>query len=318
MNSKVSLAIVIPVYKIDFFNFVLDSLANQTDKNFNVYIGIDASRANFEEIIHKYDSVLNIYYKRFDDNLGGKNLVAQWNRCIDLIGDEAWIWLFSDDDIMEPNCVECFYKEVENGASYDLYHFNVDIINEQNQIVKHTKSYPDVIDSVTFLRKKNSARLDSFVVEYIFNRLTFEQLGGFQFFDLAWGTDIATWAKIGSTKGIKTITGSKVLWRQSSLNITPANDKQILIRKLSANVSFYIWCKEHFHEIANTEVYYYMFRMLFHYSPYLQSKDFKQRVKPLFKNTWCGQMVCWSIITFYPVIRFTRRMVHFSDNNRNK
>ena len=310
MNSNIDLAIVIPAYKIDFFNFVLGSLANQSNKAFNVYIGIDASKENFEEIIHKYSSTLNIHCKRFNDNLGGKNLVAQWNRCIELVRDETWIWFFSDDDIMEPDCVACFYKEIENGTSYDLYHFNVDIIDEQNQIVKHPNSYPDVIDAVTFLKKKNTARLDSFVVEYIFRRSAFDQLGGFQHFDMAWGTDIATWAKIGRTKGIKTIVGAKVLWRQSSLNITPANSKQILIRKLAANVSFFTWCKENFDAITFNEIYYYMFRMLFHYSPYLQSEDFKQVISPLFACTLIGKILYYMIIITYPLLKIIHRLMH--------
>lgn len=310
MNEKVNLAIVIPAYKIEFFDSVLKGLANQSNKNFNIYIGIDASKDDFETIIDRYKSAVNIYYKRFEQNLGGKDLVAQWNRCINLIRGEQWIWLFSDDDIVEPDCVEYFYKELQNGASYDLYHFNVDIINEKSQIVKHTKSYPDVIDAMSFLKKKNTARLDSFVVEYIFRRSTFEQLGGFQHFDMAWGTDIATWAKIGRTKGIKTITGAKVLWRQSSLNITPANSKQILIRKLAANVSFFTWCKENFDAITFNEIYYYMFRVLFHYSPYLQSKDFKQVVGPLFACTLIGKILYYMIIITYPLLKTIHRLMH--------
>lgn len=207
-----NLAIVIPAYKIRFFGDVLKSLSDQTDKRFNVYVGIDASNDDFESVIEKYSSSINITYKRFEENFGGKNLVAQWNRCVEMIGDEQWIWLFSDDDMMEPTCVESFYKEIENGAKYDLYHFDVEVIDENNKVVKHTYPYPQVIDSVSFLKGKNSAKLDSFVVEYIFRRSTFERLGGFQYFDMAWGTDIATWAKLGREKGIKTILSAKVLW----------------------------------------------------------------------------------------------------------
>lgn len=37
------LAIVIPYYKINYFEETLKSLSNQTDKKFKVYIGNDAS-----------------------------------------------------------------------------------------------------------------------------------------------------------------------------------------------------------------------------------------------------------------------------------
>lgn len=242
--EKSDLAIVIPAYKIDFFDSALKSLSNQTNKNFTVYVGIDASKADIESVIDRYKYSISIVYQRFDENLGGKDLVAQWNRCLNLIKDEQWIWLFSDDDMMEADCIEDFYNEIRNGANYDLYHFDVDIINERDEIIKKAKTFPTVIDAVSFLKKKNSAALDSFVVEYIFRRSTFIKLGGFQYFDLAWGTDIATWAKIGKEKGIKTISGAKVFWRQSSVNITPKVDREKLIRKLKAHVCFYIWCKK--------------------------------------------------------------------------
>lgn len=91
---KRKIAIVIPAYKIDFFDSVLKSLANQTNKNFTIYVGIDASKSDFESIIDRYSNSLDIVFKRFEENLGGKDLVAQWTRCIELTHGEPWIWLF--------------------------------------------------------------------------------------------------------------------------------------------------------------------------------------------------------------------------------
>ena len=45
------LAIVIPAYKVDFFETVLFSLAQQTCKDFTVYIGEDCSRDDFKSIL---------------------------------------------------------------------------------------------------------------------------------------------------------------------------------------------------------------------------------------------------------------------------
>lgn len=35
------------------------------------------------------------------------------SRCVDMNQGENWIWLFSDDDVMEPRCVEEFYQTVK-------------------------------------------------------------------------------------------------------------------------------------------------------------------------------------------------------------
>ncbi len=39
--------------------------------------------------------------------------------------EEPYIWLFSDDDVMEPNCVERLLKQIKDTkGSYDIYHFD--------------------------------------------------------------------------------------------------------------------------------------------------------------------------------------------------
>ena len=58
------LAIVIPYYKINYFEETLKSLSNQTDKRFKVYIGNDASENDPIEIIEKYSVKLNLDYKK--------------------------------------------------------------------------------------------------------------------------------------------------------------------------------------------------------------------------------------------------------------
>ena len=53
------LAIIIPYFKLTFFEATLQSLANQTDKRFKVYIGDDASP-------HDCALVLNQFIGQFD------------------------------------------------------------------------------------------------------------------------------------------------------------------------------------------------------------------------------------------------------------
>ena len=112
MHSNPKLAIVIPAYKLAFLKQTIESIANQTCKDFIVYIGDDASPFNLTEIINLFNNKIKIVYKRFEENVGANDLVAHWNRCIDMVQNEEWIWLFSDDDLMMDNCVDLFYKLV--------------------------------------------------------------------------------------------------------------------------------------------------------------------------------------------------------------
>ena len=121
------LAIVIPAYKATFLPVALDSIAMQTCKDFTLYVGDDCSPEPIGSIVEQYKDKVNLVYQRFDTNLGGKDLVAQWERCIAMSREEPYIWLFSDDDVMEPSCVEELLRQIEKTEGYyDVYHFNVD------------------------------------------------------------------------------------------------------------------------------------------------------------------------------------------------
>lgn len=236
------LAIVIPAYKSTFFDQALLSIANQTNKDFTLYIGDDCSPDNLYSIVEKYENRIPIVYKRFDENLGGKNLVAQWERCIDMIGDEEWIWLFSDDDKVDPTCVESFYRTLDSYPDFDLFHFNVLHINEYNHVVGDLRDFPEVLTIEEFLIGRLTGQIYSTVVEYIFRKSHFIENTGFQNFDLAWGSDDATWIKLGGERSIRNIDNALVYWRSSRFNISSNYwDKDIYIRKLFAEIEFGDW-----------------------------------------------------------------------------
>jgi glycosyltransferase involved in cell wall biosynthesis len=244
--TKSKLAIVIPAYKSIYFDQMLLSIVNQTNKEFTLYIGDDCSPDNLYNIIGKYDGIIPIVYKRFDVNLGGKDLVAQWERCIDLVGDEEWIWLFSDDDLMDPNCVQSFYDTLDRFPDFDLFHFRIKKINENNNIIGSEYFYPAVLTSDEFLMQRLQRKILSFVIEYVFRKSLFYERGRFHNFDLGWGTDDATWIELSNNKGIRNIDNAKVYWRESPFNISPNyRDKDIIIRKFNAQIEFADWvCKK--------------------------------------------------------------------------
>ena len=270
---KCNLAIVIPAYKPDFLDATLLSLERQTNKNFHTYIGIDASPYDLESIIQKYEETVSLTVKRFDDNLGRTDLVAHWERCIAMTNDELWLWLFSDDDILGPKCVESFYNEIADRQSYDVYHFDVNIIDSEGNTVEVPKKYPAVFDSIDFYKAKCRGKIESFVVENIFSRSIYEKMGGFVKFDLAWGSDTATWAAMAKEKGIKTISGDSVYWRRSDKNITPNVDMAILQRKLNAGNAMYDWSNKFYGKPIRVFNHYAFFLMIFFYLGLLK-KDF--------------------------------------------
>ena len=300
------LAIVIPAYKVDFFEQTLISISEQTCTDFTLYVGNDGSDSDFESLINKYSSKINIVYKKFNQNLGGKNLVAHWKRCIDLIDDESWIWLFSDDDIMGPNCVDLFYKSLANCKSFDLFHFDVDAIDENNNSVFECRRFPSTISSIDFYKRKENDDLDSFVVEYIFSRAIYNKTEGFQPFDLAWGTDTATWIKFSNKNGIKTINGDKVYWRKSSLNITPNRNNSMSMRKFLISIEYYAWVNSFFgRKIFKYNIYIYIRNYIF-YSRILTRKQLNETLSKAVAYQIIPQKLKLILSIFLPLIRFAK------------
>jgi hypothetical protein len=184
-------------------------------------------------------------YHRFADNLGKKDLVAQWERCIALT-DEPWIWLFCDDDVMDPDCVSSFYKQLQiTGGQFDLYRFNTCRIDADDHTIYAAPRHPPFETTLEFVCDKLAFQRDSFVSEYIFSREIYKRKNGFVNFPLAWCADDATWIKFGREKGISTISQSSVYWRQSVNNISMGGANYHL-GKLHALVAYIDWLTEHF------------------------------------------------------------------------
>jgi glycosyltransferase involved in cell wall biosynthesis len=243
------LAIIIPAYKAAFLPAALDSIAVQTCRDFTLYVGDDCSPEPIGKIVEEYRDRIDLVYRRFDANLGGKDLVAQWERCITMSQDEPYIWLFSDDDVMEPNCVEELLRQIdETKGSYDVYHFNVDIINERGAFETKKQDYPAELSAYRFYCGKNSWRLSAFVVENVFSRKVYKQIGGFMKYDLAWGSDVASWIVFSGRKGICTVPSARVRWRKSSQNISPDYSREIAERKLREEQSMQNWAYQYFCE----------------------------------------------------------------------
>ena len=249
---KYRLAIIIPAHKAAFLPQALDSIVAQTCKDFTLYVGDDCSPEPIGSIVERYKDKIHLVYHRFDTNLGEKDLVGQWERCIALSQDEPYLWLFSDDDVMEPNCVEELFRQIEKtNGTYDVYHFNVDRIDEKGAFESRRQDYPAVISAYDFYRGKNSGRLFAFVVENVFTRKVYEQMGGFVKYDMAWGSDVATWIVFCGREGICTVPNARIKWRESSQNITPVKSPQTSERKLKAEQALLNWAHKYFSEEAD-------------------------------------------------------------------
>lgn len=218
-----NLAIIIPYFKINFFEKTLESLAQQTDKRFQVYIGDDASPNAPIELLKKYDGQFNYTYKRFNDNLGGISLVKQWERCIVMMQDEEWFMILGDDDVLGENIVEEFYKNIlEIEQTSNVVRFSSVLINEKGEHISKEYQHSKLENAIEAYCRKLKGESRSSLSEYVFRKSSYNKFG-FKHYSLAWTTDDRAVIDFSENKPIYTV-DAIVKVRMSDQSITGKKD----------------------------------------------------------------------------------------------
>ncbi len=215
------LAIVIPYYKLTFFEATLASLAAQTCQDFNVFIGDDASPEDPSIILDKYYGKFEFVYHRFSENLGGTSLTQQWERCIALSNNEEWIMILGDDDVLGKNVVEEFYSnlsEIEQ-LGINVLRFSTQIIDEITNTTSKIFVNPKVENAADFYYRRDLGLVRCSLSEHIFRKKSYLKYF-FQDYPLAWHSDDYAWIQFAENKPIFAINNEKVSIRVSNESLT--------------------------------------------------------------------------------------------------
>jgi len=235
------LAIVVPYYKLTFFESALNSLANQTDKRFKVYIGDDASHEDPFVLLENYNTQFDFEYHRFQKNLGSVSLVQQWQRCISRIKDEEWLLVLGDDDVLQDNFVAAFYEKLQeiNDLKVNVIRYATIVIDENGEEISKLHTHPKLETSVDFLMRKLKGGTRSSLSEFIFRRKEFDTVK-FKDLPLAWFSDYLAVLEVSNFSLLYTINNSIVYFRHSDLNITTRRDNLKLKNAATFNYYYYL------------------------------------------------------------------------------
>ena len=245
------LAIVIPYYKLTFFEATLQSLADQTDKRFMVYIGDDASLESPDDLLEKYQQKFDFEYYRFEENLGGTSLVKQWERCIAMTKDEEWVMILGDDDVLGKNVVAEFYNNLPKikSENVNVVRFSTQKIDDEGKLISEIYYHPKIENAVDFLFRKLKGGTRSTLSEYIFKQKIVLKIK-FKNLPLAWYADLLGVLEFSLFGTIYTINEALLKFRLSGINITSKTDDHVL--KNEATFQFYYYLltdkKSHFNK----------------------------------------------------------------------
>lgn len=301
-NYQNKLAIVIPYYKIDFFEETIKSVAAQTNKNFVLYIGDDASPDDPVEIIEKHLQAESYFYFRYTDNLGGKNLALQWERVLEHVKEE-WFQLLGDDDVIAENFVEEFYNNLPTAESRNIsvMKFSHQWVDEKNNVIEnYPYNFSELKPSEFFIKKYNH-EIQSSLSENIFKLDIYKKIK-FEKITLAWGSDDLAIFLFAAGNPILYIKSSTVNVRISGSSISGSTDlsgqkqkayfelREVLIEKYSTLFEYEFMSKvvEEYLSISNYHTYNAHYSAIFYYLKHFKIKAFLKALKKIYyiKKKW--------------------------------
>lgn len=208
----------VPAFKSAFLKECIESILNQTYAEFELIIINDASPNPINEIISLFKDT-RIKFFRNDQNIGAKDVVKNWNKCLQLaIGD--YFILMGDDDKMEPNFLQEFDLLIKKYPNLDIYHCRSKIINAQSEVISLTPSWPEYETVYDNIWHRIKGFRMQFISDFVYKTQALKDSGGFYFLPLAWASDdITAYKQIGS-KGIAHTNFCLLNYRNSPITIS--------------------------------------------------------------------------------------------------
>ena len=231
---------VLPAYKGRYLHDSISSILNQDFIDFELIVVYDCSPDPIREIVANFNDKRLSYYRN-EQNIGGKDLVAQWNHCLEYAKGD-YVILATDDDLYEPNFLSTFVPFIAKHPDVELFRSRVLNVNSDNRILWIDRCYKEFLTPLEFRYHKMHGMLGG-IPNYIFRKDALVKQGGFVSLPLAWGSDDLT-AIAMAGKGVVTSQQHLVRFRWSDINIS-SDRKNTGLDKLRARLLQGQWLAEH-------------------------------------------------------------------------
>ena len=208
---------VLPAYKANYLREAIQSILNQKYTNFELIIVNDASPQNIEDIVFSFNDKRIKYYKN-DENIGGGDLVKNWNLCISYAQGD-FIVLASDDDLYMPGYLETMIDLYNRYPHVDLYHCRIRYIDFKGDFIAYSQPAAEYETTSDFIYQRLFYNRKQAAPEFMFKKKAIERIGGFVDFPIAWYSDDATWNAL-SINGVAYSSIPLLNFRLSGLNLS--------------------------------------------------------------------------------------------------
>ena len=185
------ISFVMPAYKASFIDKAIESILAQTYSNWELIVVDDNSPEDLCAIVDRYiGSDERIRYYRNVENIGGKDLCAQWNHCIKYAKGD-WIVLAADDDVYSPHFCEACIELMHKYPMVDLIRPRVMQIDENGNVRGVDTLLPEYTDMSSYVYYCLMGGMVICMGNFMFRSESLRRYG-FMYFPCAFGTDIVT------------------------------------------------------------------------------------------------------------------------------
>lgn len=272
-------SIIIPVYNVEkYLKRCLDSVVNQTYKNYEAIIVCDKCSDNSEIIVDEYVKKYKKFTKIYEERTG---LSKARNLGVDASNGEYILFLDSDD-FFENDLLEVLNTKLKDTP--DLIRFQIqDIINDQ--AIKHQEVGFATTDGVSAFNKIFGYHYIENAWSYCYNAKYYKN-NNFKFMENCIAEDYGliplVIAKAKKVKSLEFI-GYNYVQRENSLMTNPDYSKKI--KKMEDMLMQSAFLKSKLKSVQNKDlIIAFINNSLIYYSTRLEYKDFKKYRKILKEN----------------------------------
>jgi glycosyltransferase involved in cell wall biosynthesis len=219
----------LPITKTNFLADTLESIAQQSDNNFELVIRNNGATHEVKDEIKAMCSGWigkpNVVYTESERQL---KIADNFNEIV-RIARGNYLTILSDDDILYPDFIKEFDSLIDRYPDADVLHCRIRIVNQNCELLDYTETCPEFETLPDFMYHRLIGVRRIFLSDFVVSAKALRSIGGFPVKSQGWGIDTLTWQLLGNNGIVFT---PKILldYRVNTVNFT--NNRENLVIKL--------------------------------------------------------------------------------------
>lgn len=185
-----------PAYKTTYLREAIQSILDQTYRDFKLVISDDCSPYGVESIVREFSDT-RITFRKNEKNMGGDNLVAHWNLLLHY-ADTDFVILSPDDDFYSCHFLEEINNLVGKYPEVNVFKSRSQDVDALGIPYKQDLDYPQLISQIENIKYQFSKNTISGIGQYVFKRQALVNIGGFVDYPVAWWSDVMSHIKLSA------------------------------------------------------------------------------------------------------------------------